>query len=238
MQTPRNGESNLNIDAVRLQPLQPLQRLRTSEGYNGYDGYDGYKGYNGCNGYEGYKGYNRSDASPEAIHVKDPDVLLFRLAIKLKSDASLSETALREAVAAWFGKLDQSIKDNFDGLEDVLERFWKKYARSRGDPCEAAWLSSEDSEPPPCAESCHSPKLKRLVTWLRDIQVLVGEGKTWYLSSYIVGQKLGMTQSNAWDWMKRLQDKNVIVKESSGNRAKSNIYRFIAELYLDGGQPF
>lgn len=139
---------------------------------------------------------------------------VFRLARELRADVpDLHGEDLERAVESWWREQSPESIRLLDFEEVVLPSFFQAWATARFpagyDPISVASQRSEDAAPPECAARFASERIRRLITFVRELQDIVGD-RPFFLSGEQAGGVLGLSQPKAWGVMRQLENAGII----------------------------
>ena len=175
---------------------------------------------------------------------------LFAFCRALKSIPSLAQAdalALQPQVSEWYRRGKPFMSGEHDEDENFGEFLyaWGRAKYSVDSGAFATALQRLETTPlPPIADRFASPETKRLIHFVRELQLVSGDA-SFYLSGPTAGGVIGLGHMAAWRRLRLLRDSNIIEMVAPGKRGKpgrSARYRYLlldaaGQDRVDGSRP-
>ncbi len=166
------------------------------------------------------------------------DKALFRLARRWKGrGVSVNDPRLPELFDEWLAsRQGADLKSSLRFLGDsrrvfgIFQAKWCSVKKPTSeDAHERSWASSEKSEDSFRLASIKSDFVRRIGRWMRDLQEIVGQGETIWLSTPTIIDKMGGDRMSAWRCLNQLESLGFIRRKRknqkpSPHRATEYIY--------------
>jgi hypothetical protein len=159
---------------------------------------------------------------------------LFELARQLKAIpeiAALSVEQLEPVVREWHRIALKYIRtQSFVETWLDFKRAWANVKFPAGtNTVDVAFQRAVSAAPPAAVANWDSEPLVALVKLCRELQRSGGAGKSFFLDCRNAGRLLDVAHSQAWQWLRALQDEGILELVSTGSRRerKANEYRYL-----------
>ena len=181
--------------------------------------------------FSAHSAFSALSALKECVPTKKGELKskMFLLVRTLRGMAEVRDNfELQQACFDEWCRLSSSV--GLGSLDTLFARFldsWERVVFPIGvNPAEIAWTRSAESTAPEAARF-HDPKVRRLVSWFRELQMLHPNGAI-FISSHQAAEKLEVTSNVAWLWESSLLEKaGVLLCVLRGNRKRATRYRYV-----------